>query len=79
MKLELGQITDGVIPGKIFIALPDTEQSVAAGVFNASTSLADASGTAAPTPVVAPNAGPAPNAPAPAERAAFDKRYGVKR
>lgn len=40
MKLELGQLEDGLISGKIFIALPDPEQSVAAGIFHASTSLA---------------------------------------
>ncbi len=79
MKLELGQVTNGVIPGKIFVALPDTERSFAAGVFTASTTLADASGAAAPTPAVEPTAGPAPTAPAPADRSAFDKRYGVKR
>jgi DNA-directed RNA polymerase subunit RPC12/RpoP len=80
MKLELGQITNGVIPGKIFLAVPpDTEQSVVAGVFKANTSLAEASGTAVASPGVAPNPGAAPNAPNPAQKAAFDKRYGVKR
>ena len=33
MKLELGASKDGVTPGKIFLALPDTEQSVVAGAF----------------------------------------------
>jgi hypothetical protein len=33
MKLELGPLTDDTIPGKIFIALPDAENSVVAGVF----------------------------------------------
>jgi hypothetical protein len=79
MKLELGQVTNGVIPGKIFVALPDTEQSVAAGMFAATTTLADASGAAAPPPAVVPSPGPAPTAPAAADRSAFDKRYGVKR
>ena len=74
MKLELGDITDGVISGKIFLALPDPEQSVVAGVFKATASLADASGA-----VVAPTPGPAPGAPAAAGRAAFDQRYGRKR
>jgi hypothetical protein len=79
MQLELGQITNGVIPGKIFLAVPpDTEQSVVAGVFKANTSLADASGTAVASPGVAPNPGAAPTAPNPAQKAAFDKRYGVK-
>jgi hypothetical protein len=69
MKLELGQITNSVIPGKIFLAVPpDTEQSVVAGVFKANTSLADAPGAAAANPVVAPKA-PSP---------AFQKRYGKK-
>ena len=80
MKLDLGQITNGVIPGKIFLAVPpETEQSVVAGVFKANTSLADASGATVAGPVVAPNPGAAPNAPPPAERAPLDKRYGVKR
>jgi hypothetical protein len=35
LKLELGQLADGAVPGKIFLALPDTEQSVLAGVFKA--------------------------------------------
>ena len=63
MKLELGQVTDGVIPGKIFLAVPpETEQSVVAGVFKAKTSLADAAGaTAAP-----PTESPSPAEPPPA-------------
>jgi DNA-directed RNA polymerase subunit RPC12/RpoP len=73
MKLELGQITNGVIPGKIFLAVPpDAEQSLVAGVFKANTSLTDAAGAAAANPVVAPRTPPA------ADNAAFDKRYGKK-
>lgn len=34
MKLELGQLTNGAIAGKIFVALPDSDQSVVAGLFN---------------------------------------------
>jgi hypothetical protein len=79
MKLELGQIADGVISGKIFLALPDTEQSVVAGVFKANTSLADATGATVASPVVAPNPGPATAAPSPVDRSAFDRRYGRKR
>jgi len=41
MKLELGPIRDGELKGKVFVALPDTEQSVAAGIFTAETSLPD--------------------------------------
>jgi hypothetical protein len=77
MKLELGQpAADGAIPGKIFLALPDPETSVVAGIFKAasSPSPAAAAGTAA-----AP--APAPQTPAGAsgDKAAFDKRYGIKR
>lgn len=80
MKLELGQITNGVIPGKIFLAVPDDEQSVVAGVFNANTSLADAAGTVVANPGAAsPAAGAAPRAPAAAADPAFEKRYGKKR
>jgi DNA-directed RNA polymerase subunit RPC12/RpoP len=86
MKLELGEITNGVIPGKIFLAVPpDTEQSVVAGFFKATTSLADAAGVTAANPVVTPNPGVMPNpgvappAPPSAERSAFEKRYGTKR
>jgi len=76
MKLELGQITNGVVPGKIFLALPDTEQSVIAGEFKAATTLADANGATAANPVVAP--GPANPRAAPGNPA-FQRRYGGKR
>src|SRR5206468_6868954 len=73
LKLELGQMSEGLIPGKIFLALPDPEQSLVAGLFKAATSLVEGSvDAAAPAP-------PAPNAPSSAEKAAFDKRYGIKR
>ena len=76
MKLQLGEITNGVLPGKIFVALPDTEQSVVAGVFNATTTLADASGVAAPSTTVAPSAAPTPNPAAASDR--YRQRYGRK-
>jgi DNA-directed RNA polymerase subunit RPC12/RpoP len=79
MKLELGEITNGVLPGKIYVALPDTEQSVVAGVFQASTTLADASGAAAANPGIAPSPVAAPTGPAGGRKAAFDSRYGRKR
>jgi hypothetical protein len=78
MKLELGEITNGVLPGKIFVALPDTEQSVVAGVFQATTTLADASGAAA-SPVAAPAPTAAPNRNFPGGKAGYDSRYGRKR
>jgi hypothetical protein len=80
MKLELGQIDNGVIPGKIFLALPDTEQSVVAGVFKADTSLADAPGAVAAPPVASPMAAPnsrlRPGVPSPADRSGG--RYGKR-
>jgi hypothetical protein len=79
MKLELGQITDGVISGKIFLALPDPEQSVVAGAFKAGTSLADATGAVVASPSAAPTPAAVPTAASPAARDAFQKRYGVKR
>jgi hypothetical protein len=77
MKLELGQMTSNTIPGKIFLALPDPEQSVVAGQFNAVAALASATAAGAPSPVTAPAAPPA--APPAAENPAFQKRYGKKR
>jgi hypothetical protein len=51
MKLELGPIREGELEGKVFLALPDPEQTVAAGIFTAETTLPDtpasAIGTAA--------------------------------
>ncbi len=77
MKLELGVVTNGMIPGKLYVALPDTEQSVVAGMFKATTTLADSSGAVSASPVVTPNPIPRPLAPRGAERSAFDKRYGA--
>ena len=80
MKLELGEIANGTISGKIFLAVPPaTEQSVVAGVFKASTSLADATGATAVNPAVTPNPAAAPAPPPAAEPANFDQRYGPKR
>ena len=76
MKLELGQLANGAIPGKIFVALPDTEQTVAAGGFSATTGLSDPIG--APAAVVIPGA-PAPAAPRPAQQSDFERRYGKNR
>jgi DNA-directed RNA polymerase subunit RPC12/RpoP len=75
LKLELGQIENGIIPGKIFLALPDPEQSVLAGVFKANTSLTDATATAVASPTVTPT----PTAPAAAERPAPVPRPAKKR
>ena len=70
---------NGVLPGKIFVALPDPEQSVVAGVFTASTTLGDASGAVSANPIASPNPIAPPPARGGAERSAFDKRYGAPR
>lgn len=36
MKLQLGAVTNGAVPGNIFLALPDPEKTVVAGTFSAS-------------------------------------------
>lgn len=70
MKLELGPNTNSEISGKIFLALPDAEHSVVAGVFKAATGLAA---------IASPTANPAAPTPAPVSDPAFQKRYGIKR
>jgi hypothetical protein len=50
LKLELGQPDGGVLPGKIFLALPDAEQSVVAGLFKAQLSSAKTSASAGSRP-----------------------------
>jgi hypothetical protein len=73
MKLELGDITNGTIFGKIFLALPDKEESVVGGIFKAATAL-----TGAPAGVT-PAAAAVPTAASAAQRAAMDQRYGKKK
>jgi hypothetical protein len=69
MKLELGQMTDNMVDGKIFLALPDPEQSVVGGVFKAAMgTAADMAGQPAAAPVAAP---------VDPRAADFRKRYGV--
>jgi hypothetical protein len=46
MDLELDQIAGGHLAGKIYLALPDTEQTVIAGSFQAETKLPDSAATA---------------------------------
>ena len=74
MKLQLGNPTDGIIPVKIFLAVPDNDQSVVAGLFRVNQPNTDATIQPAMQPVAAPV-----GAGNPAEKAAFDKRYGIKR
>jgi hypothetical protein len=49
MDLQLGSIAGGQLSGKIFLALPDTEQSVIAGSFQALTKLPDSAAGSATT------------------------------
>ncbi len=74
LKLELGQPTNGVVPGKIFLALPDQEQTVVAGAFDAATAVTEAGVQPAATPM-----NPAGTGPSTPERAAFERRYGIRR
>jgi hypothetical protein len=78
MKLELGKVKDGAISGKIFLALPDKEQSVVAGTFKATTSLTGAPAGVAATPSAEPAPGMVPTAASDAQRAAFERRYGKR-
>lgn len=72
MKLELGQFTNNMVPGKIFLALPDTEQTVVAGNFNATVLLPDpnAQSMTVATPM-------SPDAASGAARTALEQRYGT--
>lgn len=72
MKLELGQASEDGISGKIFLALPDPEQSVVAGVFKAVVGLTSAVGPATATQ-------PAPPTPQMPPNPEFERRYGTKR
>ena len=76
MRLELGQLADGVLPGKIFLSLPDADQSVVAGNFKATLTtnvVVDAAAQAAqvqPVPMATPSG---------ASDAAWQARYGTRR
>jgi hypothetical protein len=74
MRLELGPQADGAVPGKIFLALPDADQSVVAGNFRAviNTNVPTVDTTVQAAPTMAP-------APGQSYDAAFQARYGVRR
>jgi hypothetical protein len=75
MKLELGQVVDNVVQGKVYLALPDKEQTVIAGAFKANVTVVDPNAQpqvqAEPTPVADPSAERA--------REQFQRRYGTRR
>jgi hypothetical protein len=73
MKIELGQLADNVVPGKIYLAFPDNEQSVVAGSFKATVTVPD------PNAQVVPVAAPTTPAARSASQSAFDQRYGIRR
>lgn len=76
MNLELGHLTNGTVEGKIYLALPDAEQTVVAGSFNAVTP--QATDPALQPAVIAPAAVPAASPMSPAEQEAYRRRYGPR-
>ncbi|HLH52673.1 MAG TPA: hypothetical protein VKY92_03565 [Verrucomicrobiae bacterium] len=76
MKLELGQVADGAVPGKIFLALPDADQSVVAGNFKAIINTNVATETTV-TIQSAPVMSPTPSSSS--ADAAWQARYGTRR
>ncbi len=78
MKLELGKASNGTVPGKLYVALPDKEETVVAGVFKLALPTFDPNQMPLTVPgMEAPMAAPAAPGMAPAERAAFERRYGT--
>ncbi len=77
MKLELGDIDSDQIKGKIFLALPDPEQSVVAGLFKAATGSANPNAAAA-APGMMPGQGAMPMPQGGAGRAMYE-RYGARK
>ena len=70
LKLELGAMNRNLIPGKIYLALPGDDQTVVAGLFQATPPNPNAAqATAAPGQPAAPVLNP---------NAKRDKRYGTK-
>jgi hypothetical protein len=76
MKLELGQVADNSIPGKIFLALPDPEQTVVAGVFKATVAVIDPNAQPQPSVADAPTAPGAIDPSRAAGEEAMRRRYG---
>jgi hypothetical protein len=80
MKLELGQITGNTLAGKIFLALNDGQQTVAAGKFEATVSAPSPTPVMATPPPTQTGKIPPPNVARPpnAARTPVEQRYGVQ-
>jgi hypothetical protein len=74
MRLELGEQANGSVSGKIFLALPDADQSVVAGNFTAAinTNAPVVAATVQAAPTMTPMQGRTADQ-------AFESRYGVRR
>lgn len=73
MKLELGPLEEGTVSGKIFLALPDPEQTVVAGLFKAVAGASDAGSQVVPVQPVQPAQPRAPARPG----QPVESRYGI--
>jgi hypothetical protein len=76
MKLELGQMNGSTLPGKIFLALNDGQQTVAAGKFEATVSTPSPAPPGATPPP--PNPTGKPIRPPNAARTPTEQRYGIQ-
>ncbi len=77
MRLELGAPTNGAVAGKIFIALPDKEETVVAGSFKLTPMSVEQAQAAAAAATAAQPAAPVQR-PTPLDPA-MQRRYGIKR
>lgn len=76
LKLEFAQPTNGAMAGKIYLALPDKEESVVAGIFKIPVAGAEGSPDQAQP---APGTMPGTEGMSPAQRELFQRRYGVRK
>ena len=77
MRLELAAATNDAVAGKIFVSLPDKEETVVAGSFKLTAKSVDPAQAAAAGAVGQP--APVQQGASPADRANFNRRYGLKR
>ena len=74
VKLETGSMTNGLIPGKIYLSLPGEDQTVVAGVFTADVFVPDPNAVAAAQAAQPQAAVQVAN---PSAKAAMERRYGT--